>query len=218
VELESILPFLSELSVNNTKDWVDENRKRYENCRKTFLQLVEKVIEDLSQFDEELSGVDPKKCVFRINRDIRFSKDKTPYKTNFGALIGPQGKKTEGTGFYLHLSPGQNFGGGGIYKPTPEALAKIRQEIDYNPDGLNKILQSQDFKNTFGSIQGDQLKTAPKGYPKDHPNIDLLRFKSYYVIHQFEDGIVNDGSFYTSLIENYKKASAINGYLKTAIE
>lgn len=217
MDLKPTSKFLKQLSANNNKDWFDANRKNYEACRKEFITLVDSVIDEISKFDPELTGVDAKKCVFRINRDIRFSKDKTPYKTNFGALMGTNGKKSEGTGFYIHLSPGQNFAGGGIYMPPPETLAAIRQEIDYNPDGLNKLIQSKDFKETFAEIQGDKLKTAPKGYPKDHPNIELLRLKSFYVIKAFSDKELTVDGFFDELISTYKKAHEFNRYLKEAI-
>ncbi|MEP2023877.1 MAG: DUF2461 domain-containing protein [Reichenbachiella sp.] len=217
MELKPTIKFLNELSANNNKEWFDANRKTYESCRKDFLGFVGNIIDEIAKFDSELTDVDPKKCVFRINRDIRFSKDKTPYKTNFGALMGGAGKKTEGTGFYIHLAPGQNFAGGGIYMPKPETLAAIRQEIDYNPDGLNMLLASKNFKETFGEIRGEKLKTAPKGYPKDHPNIELLRFKSFYVIKEFSEKDLADEGFFDELISTYKKAYEFNKYLKEAI-
>ena len=217
MDLKPTIQFLKELSANNNKEWFDANRKTYEASRKEFLSLVGNVISELAKFDPELTDVDPKKCVFRINRDIRFSKDKTPYKTNFGALMGANGKKTEGTGFYLHLASGQNFAGGGIYMPPPETLAAIRQEIDYNPDSLNKLLATKDFQETFGEIRGDKLKTAPKGYPKDHPNIELLRLKSFYVIKEFSEKELTSAGFFEELISTYKKAHEFNKYLKEAI-
>ncbi|SMD35062.1 TIGR02453 family protein [Reichenbachiella faecimaris] len=217
MDLKPTIKFLNELAANNNKEWFDANRKTYESCRKEFLGLVGNIIGEIAKFDPELTDVDPKKCVFRINRDIRFSKDKTPYKTNFGALMGANGKKTEGTGFYIHLSQGQNFAGGGIYMPPPETLAAIRQEIDYNPDGLNALLTSKSFKETFGEIRGDKLKTAPKGYPKDHPNIELLRFKSFYVIEEFSEKDLTKDGFFDELISTYKNAHEFNRFLKEAI-
>ncbi|MEO9966060.1 MAG: DUF2461 domain-containing protein [Reichenbachiella sp.] len=217
MELKPTVKFLKELSANNTKEWFDQNRKTYESCRVEFVDLVSKIIHEISKFDPELTGVDPKKCVFRINRDIRFSKDKTPYKTNFGALMGANGKKTEGTGFYIHLASGQSFAGGGIYMPQPEMLAAIRQEIDYNPDRLKELISSQEFKQTFDEIRGDKLKTAPKGYPKDHPNIELLRLKSFYVVKEFSDKEITADGFFDELISTYKKAYEFNKYLKAAI-
>lgn len=217
MDLKTTVKFLKELSANNNKEWFDANRKTYEACRKDFLALVDSIIAEIAKFDPELTGVDAKKCAFRINRDIRFSKDKTPYKTNFGALMGANGKKTEGTGYYVHIAPGQNFAGGGIYMPPPDVLAAIRQEIDYNPDALNKLVNSNDFKETFGEIRGDKLKTAPKGYPKDHENIELLRLKSFYVVKDYSEKDLTADGFFKDLISTYKKAHEFNKYLKEAI-
>ncbi len=218
MDLKPTIDFLKELKDNNHKEWFDENRKTYEVCRKNFLELTQTLIDGIAQFDAELTGVDAKKCVFRINRDIRFSKDKTPYKTNFGALMGAEGKKTEGTGFYVHIAPDHNFVGGGIYKPPTDKLAAIRQEIDYNPDALSNLINSKDFKETFGEIQGEKLQTAPKGYAKDHPHIDLLRFKSFYVLKEFSDKELNAEGFVETALETYKKASKFNEYLKVALD
>ncbi|UXP33232.1 DUF2461 domain-containing protein [Reichenbachiella agarivorans] len=217
MELDAILSFLRDLRVNNNKEWFDLNRKEYERCRGIFLKFLQQFIEGIAEIDPAISGVDPKKCVFRINRDIRFGHDKTPYKTNFGALIGEMGKKTEGTGYYIHLSPGENFVGGGIYKPQPETLAKIRQEIDYNPMDLKNIIDTLSFKSTFGEIRGEQLKTAPKGYPKDHAFIDLLRLKSFYVIKKYSDEEIGTEVFLKEALKTAQEASKFNAFLKNAI-
>ncbi|MEQ6118876.1 DUF2461 domain-containing protein [Reichenbachiella sp. MALMAid0571] len=217
MELNDTLKFLSELNSNNTKEWFDANRKTYQARRSDFLELVDNIINDIAQFDESLAGVESKNCAFRINRDIRFSNDKTPYKTNFGALMGNMGKKSEGTGYYIHIKPQNSFVGGGIYMPAAEKLAAIRQEIDYNPEGLKQLIESEDFKSTFVDIKGDTLKTAPKGYPKDHPNIELLRFKSFYVIKNYSDKELVSGGFYKDAIETYKKAKKFNDYLNHAL-
>lgn len=217
MELKPILSFLKDLEKNNNRDWFQEHKKTYDASKKTVLELIQNLINEIAKFDPSLDGIEAKSCLFRINRDVRFSKDKSPYKTNFGALMGSAGKKTEGTGYYLHIKPGQNFIGGGIYMPQPERLAAIRQEIDYNPDSLIKLINSKDFKDTFGEIQGDALKTAPKGYPKDHPNIELLRFKSYYVMKEFNDQEVVSADFFNHAIQTFKKAYKFNQYLDQAM-
>ncbi|PIB36809.1 hypothetical protein BFP72_16075 [Reichenbachiella sp. 5M10] len=215
--LSGVIEFLTELSHNNNKEWFDANRKRYEACRATFISLVGELIEGIAAFDPSVIGVDPRKCVFRINRDIRFAKDKTPYKTNFGALIGEQGKKTEGTGYYIHIAPGHHFIGGGMYKPQPDSLANIRQEIDYNGASLKEILDEPDFKQTFGQVRGEQLKTAPKGYPKDHPMIEILRYKSFYVLREMSEGELTAKNFVEEAVRTYAKAGKFNQFLKNAI-
>ena len=217
MELKWTLKFLSNLNSNNTKEWFDANKKTYLARRSDFLGLVDSIISDIAQFDEKLAGVESKNCVFRINRDIRFSNDKIPYKTNFGALMGDVGKKSEGTGYYIHIMPGNSFVGGGIYMPATEKLAAIRQEIDYNPEGLKQLVESEDFKSTFVDIKGDALKTAPKGYPKDHPNIKLLRLKSFYVVKNYSDKELASEGFYKDAIETYKKAKKFNDYLNHAL-
>ncbi|MEQ9286344.1 MAG: DUF2461 domain-containing protein [Cyclobacteriaceae bacterium] len=217
MELKHTLNFLTDLGNNNNKEWFDANKKTYQQARSSFVKLVDNILKDVAEFDPRLEGVASKNCMFRINRDIRFSNDKTPYKTNFGALMGDNGKKSEGTGYYVHMQPGNNFLGGGIYMPSPEKLAAIRQEIDYNPAELKKLIGSKDFKETFGDIKGEALKTAPKGYPKDHPNIELLRLKSFYVVKYYSDKEVLSEGFYKDAIVTYKKAEKFNEYLNHAL-
>lgn len=218
MDLKPTLNFLADLAKNNNRDWFQEHKKTYDASKKSVLEIIQNLIDEIAKFDPSLDGVEAKSCLFRINRDIRFSKDKSPYKTNFGALMGSAGKKTEGTGYYFHIMPGQNFIGGGIYMPPAEKLAAIRQEIDYNPDALVKLIESKDFKDTFGKIQGEALKTAPKGYPKDHPHIELLRFKSYYVLKEFTDKEVVADTFTKEAVKTLKKAYQFNQYLNQAMD
>lgn len=217
MELIGTLNFLTTLKKNNYKEWFDENRKIYQSLRVNFLELVQSIIEDISEFDENLSGVESKKCVFRINRDIRFSKDKTPYKSNFGALMGDKGRKSKGTSYYIHIEPGNSFIGGGVYMPSPDRLAAIRQEIDYNAVDLKKIINTKEFNDTFGEIKGEALKTTPKGYSKDHTDIELLRLKSFYVIKYFDDKLLKSNDFYKELISTYKKVKKFNKFLNHAL-
>ncbi len=217
MDLTPTYSFLRELSANNNKEWFDAHKKEYQQARSAFVAFVDSLISDIAAFDESLQGVESKQCIFRINRDIRFSKDKTPYKTNFGALLGDKGKKSEGTGYYIHVKPDESFAGGGIYMPTPDKLAAIRQEIDYNPAPLTQLIESRDFQETFGEIKGEALKTAPKGYPKDHPNIQLLRLKSFYVLKNFSDDEMTSKSAHTSILDTYRKAKKFNEYLNLAL-
>ena len=166
-------------------------------------------------------GLNPKKLTFRIYRDVRFSKDKRPYKTNFGASFSPAGKGMGKPGYYLHIEPGnKSFVAGGLFMPEPENLSKVRQEIDYNSTGFGKILSDKKFKKTFpkGLDDFDKLKTAPKGYPKDHPQLDWLKHKSFIVSHPFTDKEVADKKFIKKVAECCKSLKPLNDFLKSSTE
>ncbi len=178
------LIFLTELKENNHKIWFDENRKRYEAIRKEWVCFIGKLIEAIGEFDEEVVGIEPAKTLFRINRDIRFSKDKSPYKINIGAHIAGRNSKEVGqVGYYLHIEPGGSFLGGGIYIPEPETLKKIRNYIDTEGEDLMKVTTDPLFVKIFGQLKGDKLKSTPKGYPKEHIFSDFLSMKDWYVLH-----------------------------------
>jgi uncharacterized protein (TIGR02453 family) len=214
--METTFKFLKQLAKNNSKEWFDENRKVYETSKAEFEQIVKSVIEKSAQFDKELAGLEPKKCLFRINRDIRFSKDKSPYKLNMGASINPGGKKEMGAGYYIHIQPGKSFLAGGCYMPPPEVLAKIRQEIDYNTKEFKKILAAKDFKTYFKDLsdEEDKLKTAPKGYAKDHPELSLLQHKHFIVVHNLKDEQIMDKNFPTYAAKVFKATHPLNLFLR----
>ncbi len=184
---QSTFDFLRQLAENNNKTWFDENRASYDLAKSNFIEFLDGLIAKISLFDHHLEGLNAKDCMFRINRDVRFSKNKEPYKTNFGAYITFGGKNAEYAGYFIHIKPGDCFLGGGMYKPATPVLRRIRQEIDYNPSHLKEIINNEIFVNTFGEIQGEKLASAPKGYPKDHPEIELLKLKSYFVIHKLNE-------------------------------
>ena len=215
--MEKILSFLEDLRENNNRDWMQENKKRYEAVKNEFKQVIAQLLEGISQFDEGVQGLQPKDCIFRLNRDVRFSKDKSPYKTNFGAAMMEGGRKTGNPTYYIHIQPGNSFVAGGVYMPEADNLKKIRQEIDYNPEELKNIVDSPEFKKTFGVMTGEQLKTAPKGYPKDHPNIELLRFKSFIVSKDVSDEMVSARSFIDNTIKDFKVLHPFNQYFSVAI-
>ncbi|MDH5476507.1 MAG: DUF2461 domain-containing protein [Cyclobacteriaceae bacterium] len=218
MEFERILIFLNQIAANNTREWMEANKKSYHEARDTFVGITKSLIEEISAFDEGLQGVDPKKSIFRLNRDVRFSKNKAPYKTNFGAFMMEGGKKAGNAGYYLHLQPGnESFIAGGVYMPEADKLAKIRQEIDYNGSELKKIVSQSVFEKTFGQIQGDKLKRAPKGYSLDHPNIELLKLKSYLALHKVDDKTVLDKDFLNYIIDVFKKMAPFNYFLNVAL-
>ncbi len=158
-----------------------------------------------------------KDCVFRIYKDVRFSKDKTPYKSNFGASINPGGKKSLVAGYYLHLEPGASFLAGGVYMPQPDMLNAIRQEIDYNTDAFLKILKSASFKKFFkGLDEDDKLKTAPKGFEKDHPHIELLKNKHFIVSYPLSDKQLGEKNADTTILAGFKAMQPFLEYLREA--
>lgn len=217
--MEATFKFLKQLAKNNQKEWFDANRKTYELCKAEFETVVKSVIDKSSAFDNTIAGLEAKKCLFRINRDVRFSKDKSPYKLNMGASISPGGKKEMGAGYYIHIQPGKSFLAGGCYMPDPVALAKIRQEIDYNSADFKKIVNAKDFKTYFKELsQEDKLKTAPKGYPKDHPELVYLQHKHFIVVHDLKDSQVTDKNFPAYAAKVFKAMLPLNVFLRRCIE
>lgn len=185
------LQFLSDIKNNNHKEWFEANRKRYELAREDFAELIEDLIAKHSRKDASLASLTVKDCTFRINRDIRFSKDKSPYKTNFGASLNKSKKKGHFAGYYFHLEPGNNsFAGGGIWMPEADIVKKIRQEIDYNWQEFKRIVKSKKFINEFGDLDKSSessLTREPKGYDKDNPAIEYLKLKSWVALKPISD-------------------------------
>ncbi|MFD2201532.1 DUF2461 domain-containing protein [Shivajiella indica] len=215
---QQYLKFLKTLSENNHKDWMDANKNWYQEVRGNFLKDVEELLKEISNWEPDLSTLQAKDCVFRQNRDIRFSANKDLYKTNFAAYFSVGGKKSSGPGYYLHIQPGQSFIAGGIWMPPAEILKKIRQEIDYSGDELRKILSNPDFKQTFSGLEGDQLKTTPKGFDPENPFIDLLRFKSFIVSSPLSDEDVASGRFKQKTIDSFRKMKPFHDFLSKAID
>ncbi len=212
------LKFLSELAENNSKEWMDANKKWYLETREGFLEDVEVVLKQLTELEPGLSAIKPKDCVFRQNRDIRFSANKNPYKTNFGAYFSPKGKKSEGPGYYLQIQPGNSFLAGGIWMPMAESLKKIRQEIDYSGAELEQIESDPEFRGFFNGIEGEKLKTSPRDYDSDHPYIEYLRLKSFTVSHPIADRDVDSGKFIIQAMEGFRKMKPLQDFLERALE
>lgn len=175
--------FLSDLAANNNREWFALNKGRHDTAKQDVYDFVGDIIKGLAKTDKAVpADLHPKDCVMRIYRDIRFSLDKTPYKSNFGAGISPQGKNFNGPGYYLHISPDECFVAGGCWMPETDHLKLIRQEIDYNSSDFKESLKSLNQKNPQAHLDSDhKLKTSPKGYPADHPEIEFLKLKSYTV-------------------------------------
>jgi uncharacterized protein (TIGR02453 family) len=218
MDFRPVFSFLQALNKNNNRPWFEKNKGRYLEVKESFDQFIADLLDELIKVDESLAGLNPKKLTFRIYRDVRFSKDKKPYKTNMGAGFSPGGKLIQEPGFYLHIEPGKSFVAGGLYMPDPGNLAKIRQEIDYNSNSILRILNEKKFKKLFPSLDDfDKLKTAPKGYPKDHPHLSLLQHKSFIVSHAFKDKEVTDKKFLKQVAATAKAIKPLNDFLKEAI-
>ena len=210
--------FLKSIKKNNNKDWFDKNKDAYLAAKDDVGVLVNEVIAELVKFDKTLAGLSAKDCVFRIYRDVRFSKDKRPYKTNMGASINAGGKKVMMPGYYLHLEPGNSFLAGGLWMPPGDQLKKIRQEIDYNGKDINKVISNQAFKKYYGTFdQSYKLKTTPKGYPKEHKDIELLKLTSFIVWHPFKDTEVLNKNFVKEIGKGAKIMAPMLNFLKVAI-
>lgn len=216
--MQEVLNFLSELKENNNKEWFDQNRNRYEASRKKILFLTDLVIHEIAKFDPEIGIQDPKNCVFRIFRDVRFGFDKTPYKINMGSFIAKGGRKSTSAGYYLHIEPGGSFVGGGSYCPPPDALKAIRTEIFDHPEDFRQLIRNGSFLKVYPEMYDDQLKSAPKGFPKDFPGIDLLKYKSYAFTSRLSDSDVIGEAYVTKIVAAMKELSPVNRFLNTALD
>lgn len=216
--MQTTFDFLKKLKLNNNKDWFEKNKNTYLTSKEEFETLVEKLVRNIRKFDKKISPeLKAKDCTFRIYKDVRFSKDKTPYKTNVGASINPGGRKSPVAGYYLHIEPGGCFLAGGMYMPEPEALQAIRQEIDYNSKNLLSIMKSASFKKYFkGLDEINKLKTAPKGYANDHPHLDLLQHKHYIVSYAISDKLILDKKADSNIISCFKAMHPFIEYLRGA--
>lgn len=213
--MEAIFKFLTKLSKNNNKEWFDANRPHYQDLKQEYISIVDKIIQQSSAFDPMLKDVDASKAIFRINRDVRFSKNKAPYKTNFGASINPGGKKSMIAGYYVHIEPGKSVLAAGTYMPEAPYLSAIRQEIDYNLDEFKKIVSAKDFKKEFTSLSiEDALKTVPKGYDKENPALEFLKLKHYIVVKDLSDKEVLSKDFIKNASKSFKAALPLISFLR----
>lgn len=193
------LAFLTELVDNNNREWFAEHKERYETAKADVLAFIAELIPVLSAVDPE-TQTEPKKCLMRIYRDIRFSKNKSPYKNNYGISFSIKGSK--GPEYYLHLQPGKSFFAGGYWMPEAADLKNIREEIDYNTSEFLEIIQAKGFTSLYTLSTEDSLKKAPKGYDPSHPQIELLKLKSYIASFPISD----EELFKPSIVNHLKKA------------
>ncbi|WP_167616571.1 DUF2461 domain-containing protein [Maribellus sediminis] len=216
--MDKVLEFLNELAANNNREWFQDNKKWYDQSREKVLFLTDVLINEIGKFDPEVRGLQPKDCMFRIFRDVRFSHDKRPYKTNFGSFICKGGRKSMNPGYYFHLEPGGCFVGGGIYMPPAEPLRTIRSFMADHAEEFLEFTQDPDFKKDFPEMYDDRLKTAPKGFPKDHEHMDLLRYKSFIFSKTFSDKVVKSDKYIETMVDTFHQLYPVNSFLYRALE
>jgi len=214
------ISFLEGLRENNNKPWFDLHKKQYQEAQSELTELVKRWQAGVGKFDADILLLEPKKCIFRIYRDVRFSKDKTPYKNNLGAYLSGGGKNISRAGYYFHLEPGNNMFASGLYLPEGPALDKVRQEIDYQLPEFKAILHDPVFLEAFpeGLSKEHQLKNPPKGYDKDHPAIDLLKLKSLVVFRKLEDREIIGSNLMDTLIHLSYTAYPLVDFLNRSLD
>ncbi|RIV30720.1 DUF2461 domain-containing protein [Flagellimonas lutimaris] len=195
---KEVFNFLSDLEKNNNKEWFEEHKpefKRHQSEVKTFLEAAK---DNLNHHDEI-----EKTKMFRIYRDVRFSKDKTPYKSHFAGFFSRLGAHLRG-GYYIHIKPGESFLGVGFFAPNKEDLFRIRKELEMDAGEFREVINQEELKSIWGELRGDELKTAPKGFDKEHPDIDLIRKKQFMFVRNFSDKEVLSPSFLDEVDMSYK--------------
>lgn len=217
----STLKFLRDLKKNNNKPWFDAHRSQYESAKKDFETFIQEVISKHGKNDPEIKDIIAKNCLFRINRDIRFSKDKSPYKSNMGAYISKGGKKSPLGGYYFHCEPGKSFLGGGIWQPMPDKMKKVRQEIDYNWDEFKKIIGSKKFKSVYKDLYTGEdmsLSKVPQGFEKDNPASQYLKLKSWIAMRNIKDADLTSKGLVKLTLDTFQTLHPLLKFLNRAVE
>jgi uncharacterized protein (TIGR02453 family) len=215
------LLFLEDLIANNNTDWMHANKKRYENYKKDYHHYISSLLSELKPLDQSLEPLEVKNCTFRINRDIRFSKDKSPYKTNMGVWFTQNKFRKNSPGYYIHFEKGNSFIAGGVWCPEPDELKKIRKEIAFFYDDLEALLSDKKFKKEFGTLTRDEnntLKKAPKDFDPNHPAIDYLKLKSFTASEKIEDRLFSDPNFSKTVAQKLIALKPLNDFLNRALE
>ncbi|MFV8333635.1 DUF2461 domain-containing protein [Flavobacterium sp. GSP14] len=218
--LKDTLQFLDDLKANNNRDWFLDNKKRYEAFKKDYQLLVADLLDAMKPLDPSLEMLEVKNCTFRINRDIRFSKDKTPYKSHLGIWLSSGAKGLNRSGYYIHLENGSSFIAGGLYCPEANDLKKMRKEIAYFHEDLEAILNEKEFKKEFNDFDRDEkntLKNPPRGYEKEHPAIDLLKLKSFESSQKINFSTAGTKDFVTTVSKKLILLKPLNDFINRAL-
>jgi len=211
--------FLKGIKKNNNREWFTQNRELYERASGEFLNLVETLIAQISKFDPAIGGLRSKECVFRIFRDVRFSKEKSPYKTNFGASFSPGGRKSSDAMYYIHIEPnGKSMVAAGHYHPEKNVLNAIRDAIARDPAPLRKLLNGAALKKGYGELwDDDMLKSVPRGFDREHPAADLLRYKNFILARRIPDSDVLGDAFVSTIVSDFRKLKPFNDYFRSIV-
>ncbi len=205
------IKFLKDLKKNNNRPWFNDHKDKYLEAKENIEDILSEVKKDLEKTDHL-----EKMKMFRIYRDVRFSKDKSPYKTNFGASFSRASAALRG-GYYLHIEPENTFIGGGFWKPNSGDLKRIRKEMEFDAEPLRKIIAASSFQKYFGELEGDEVKTAPRGFDPDHPNIDLIRKKQYLVMRKIDDKTVLQPSFPGEVVKTFEAMRPFFDYMSLVL-
>ncbi len=214
------LEFLEDLKANNNRDWFLESKKRYEIFKKDYQQLVSDFLDAMKPHDPSLEMLEVKNCTFRINRDVRFSKDKSPYKDHLGIWLSSGSKGMNRSGYYVHIAKSGSFIAGGLYCPEAEDLKKMRKEIAYFHDDLEEIIAAGNFKKEFGGFDRNErnlLKNPPRGYEKEHPAIEFLKLKSFETSQKFEIEEVTKKDFVAKMTKRLIVLKPLNDFINRAL-
>lgn len=218
MKIKDVLDFTRDISMNNNRAWFVENKLRYESVKACFEDFVGNLISRISEFDESVSFLTPKDCTYRIYRDLRFSEDKSPYKTHIGGYINSHGKKSFYSGYYIHIEAGASMIAGGSYCLPSPMLNNIRHEIYDNIDSFRKIVEDKSFRAFYPTIGGSRLKTYPKGFPKDFEFIDYIRCKDYTLMHSVSDSFFDDDSCVEVIVEAFRMMKPFNDFINEVID
>lgn len=214
---KEIFEFLSNLERNNNRDWFQGNKAYYDELRAAWVSDIERLLQKMSEYDESLRGVNVKDCIYRIYRDVRFSNDKSPYKTYFSTVLGRGGRKDKGSLYYLHMQPGASGLYGGLWCPQPDILNVLRREIDGNIEEFLKVIEDKKFSK-FYNFAGESLKTMPKGYPREHPYGEYIKMKEYLLEHKCPDSYFTEGDWVEKAARDFRIMKPFHDFMNFAIE
>ncbi|MEN8225066.1 MAG: DUF2461 domain-containing protein [Bacteroidota bacterium] len=215
--MKNVLTFLEDLQKNNDREWFHSHKSRYLEAKSEFEGFITILLPRLAEIDKELSGLEPKQCIFRIFRDVRFSKDKSPYKTNMGAAMTRGGRKSPYATYYFHIEPDNSFAGGGIWMPAAPVLKAMRQEVYYNAEEFKGIIGSASFRKYFSGLDGAKLKRPPRDFNVDFPDIELLKYKSYITGSMIDDDSLTSGELLEKLLDVYRALYPFNSFINRAL-